>query len=305
MPCLRALEAQSFQDFQVIVVDDGSSDGTLDVVRRDFPAVAVVRIPTNGGLARAHNAAIAASDGEYIVLLNNDTEPEPQWLERLVAAADSSPDAWAVACKLRLWNHRAVLHAAGDGFGADGVPRNLGVWECDHGQWDDGRWLWGPQGGAALYRRTALRALSSAAIGSPFDETFFMYCEDVDLNWRAKLAGYRTAFEPRAIVYHRLSATGGGPLASYYVGRNTLAVLVKNVPQALLRRHWWAIARAQLRITLESLRHLREPAARARLCGQIAVVPKVPALLRARAIVQSRRTASDEELERDFVMDSR
>ena len=97
---------------------------------------------------------------EYVALLNNDTEPEPQWLERLVHAADAYPEAWAVAGKLRLWDRRDLLHAAGDGFGADGIARNLGVWERDDGQWDDGRWLWGPQGGAALYRRSALvRAL--------------------------------------------------------------------------------------------------------------------------------------------------
>jgi GT2 family glycosyltransferase len=303
VPCLRALEAQTFREFQILVVDDGSGDGTLAVIQRDFPAVAAVRFPTNGGLARAHNAAIAASDGDYVVLLNNDTEPEPQWLERLVATADACPDAWAVACKLRLWDRRDRLHAAGDGFGADGVPRNLGVWERDEGQWDTGRWLWGPQGGAALYRRAALRALSFAAIGDPFDAFFFMYCEDVDLNWRARLAGYQTAFAPDAVVYHHLSATGGGRLASYYVGRNTLAVLVKDLPVRLLRRHWRAIARAQLRITRESLRHLREPAARARFRGQIAVLPMLPTLLRARAIVQARRAVSDDALEQDLLAD--
>lgn len=301
VPCLRALAAQTFREFRIIVVDDGSGDGTLDAVRRDFPAVGILRFPTNRGLARAHNAAIAASDGDYVVLLNNDTEPDANWLARLVAAADAAPDAWAVAGKLRLWDRRDVLHAAGDGFGADGVPRNLGVWERDDGRWDDGRWLWGPQGGAALYRRAALRALSSDGAGNPFDESFFMYCEDVDLNWRARLAGYRTAFAPDAIVYHHLSATGGGRLASYYVGRNTLAVLIKDVPTTILRRHWRAIARAQFRIARESLRHIREPAARARLRGQIAVVPMMPALMRARTLVQSHRVISDAVLERDLM----
>jgi len=301
IPCLRALQEQAFRDFRIIVVDDGSSDGTCDAVRRDFPGVGIVRLTRNGGLAQAHNAAIAASDAEYVVLLNNDTEPEPHWLARLVAAADARPDAWAIACKLRLWDRRDVLHAAGDGFGADGIPRNLGVWEHDDGRWDDGRWLWGPQGGAALYRRAALRALSSDTVGAPFDASFFMYCEDVDLNWRARLAGYPTAFEPDAIVYHHLSATGGGSLAAYYVGRNTLAVLVKDVPTTILRRHWRAIIWAQLRIARQSLQHCREPAARARFHGQLAIVPMLPALLRARAAVQSRRVVTDAALERDLV----
>jgi GT2 family glycosyltransferase len=303
VPCLHALSAQTFPAFHIIVVDDGSTDGTLAVVRRDFPAVSILRFASNGGLVRAHNAAIAATDSEYLVLLNNDTEPEPQWLERLVATADVYSEAWAVACKLRLWDRRDLLHAAGDGFDADGIARNLGVWERDDGQWDDGRWLWGPQGGAALYRRSALIALSSGGVGSPFDASFFMYCEDVDLNWRARLAGYTTAFAPDAVVYHHLSATGGGSLASQYVGRNTLAVLVKDVPATILRRHWRAIVRAQCRIAGESVRHFREPAARARLRGQLAVIPMLPSLLRARAIVQSRRIASDAALERDLMPD--
>ena len=305
IPCLHALGMQTFPAFHLIVVDDGSTDGTYAVIRRDFPHVGIMRFPTNGGLARAQNAAIAACATEYVVLLNNDTEPEPQWLERLIATADAHPEAWAVAGKLRLWDRRDVLHAAGDGFGADGIARNLGVWERDDGQWDDGRWLWGPQGGAALYRRTALRALSTDRAGTPFDEAFFMYCEDVDLNWRARLAGYRTAFAPDAVVYHHLSATGGGDLASYYVGRNTLAVLVKDVPATLLRRHWRAIARAQLRITGESVRHFREPAARARLRGQFALLSMLPSLLRARAAVRSRRRAADIALERDLISASR
>jgi GT2 family glycosyltransferase len=301
LPCLASLRAQTYGDFQLLVVDDGSTDDTVAVLHRDYPETSVLVLERNGGLARAQNAGIAASRGEYVVVLNNDTEAEPDWLARLVAAADTYPDAWAVAGKLRLWDRRAVLHAAGDGFGADGVPVNLGVWEEDRGQWDDGRWLWGPQGGAALFRRSALVALSAAGIGTPYDESFFMYCEDVDLNWRARLAGYETAYAPDAVVYHYLSATGGGALASFYVGRNMLAVLVKDVPGAILRRHWRAMARAQLRFAAQSMRHIREDAARARLRGQIAVIPMLPALLRARRRVLAAQRVSDAWLERRMI----
>jgi GT2 family glycosyltransferase len=298
IPCLASLRQQTYCDFCVLVVDDGSTDETVPVVQRDFPDVSVFALGANGGLARAQNAGIAASRGEYVVVLNNDTEAEPDWLERLVAAADAHPEAWAVAGKLRLWDRRTVLHAAGDGFGVDGVPVNLGVWEEDRGQWDEGHWLWGPQGGAALFRRSALDALSADGIGTPYDESFFMYCEDVDLNWRARLAGYETAFVPDAVVYHHLSATGGGTLASYYVGRNTPAVLVKDVPGGILRRHGREILMAQLRIAADSVRHIREAAARARLRGQLAVMPMLPRLLRARRRVLAARRVSDVWLER-------
>jgi GT2 family glycosyltransferase len=286
IPCLESLRRQTFTAFRVIVVDDGSIDETAAILRRDFPSVGVIRFAHNGGLARAQNAGIGATASEFVAVLNNDTEAEPTWLERLVAAADAHPDAWAVAGKLRLWDRRDVLHAAGDGFGVDGVPRNLGVWERDCGQWDDGRWLWGPQGGAALFRRAALAALSAPGIGSPYDESFFMYCEDVDLNWRARLAGFATAIAPDAVVYHHLSATAGGPLASYYAGRNMLAVLVKDLPLPLMRRYWPRILGAQCRFAWESLRHVREPAARARLRGQCALVPMLPALWRQRRVIR-------------------
>lgn len=298
IPCIASLRQQIFQDFQIVVVDDGSTDGTEAAVRRQFPEVAVIRFPRNGGLARAQNAGIAATGTEYVVMLNNDTEAEPTWLERLVAAADARPGAWAVAGKLRLWDRRDVIHAAGDGFGTDGVPRNLGVWERDDGQWDDGRWIWGPQGGAALFRRSALEALSDPAVGAPYDESFFMYCEDVDLNWRARLAGFETAFAPDAIVYHHLSATAGGPLASYFVGRNLLAVLMKDVPAPLLRRYWVRIFIAQYHFVAESLRHIREAAARARLRGQLNVVRMIPALLRQRRIIQAAMHADLAALDR-------
>ncbi len=292
VPCLEALRVQTYQPFRVIVVDDGSTDDTVSVVQRWYPEAAIIRFAANGGLARAQNAGFAATTTEFVVFLNNDTEAVPTWLERLVAVADATPRAWAVASKLRLWDRRDILHAVGDGFGTDGVPRNLGVWERDMGQWDDGRWIWGPQGGAALYRRSALRALSDSVNGTPFDESFFMYCEDVDLNWRARLAGYETAFSPDVVVYHHLSATAGGALASYYVGRNMLAVLVKDVPSAILRRYWQRILKAQLRFAIQSLRHFREPAARARLRGQFAVAAMLPRLLRQRRHTAARRTVS-------------
>ncbi len=287
VPCLHALRAQTFRDFAVLVVDDGSTDGTEAVVRRDFPEVAVLRFPANGGLVRGQNAGVALCQSEFVAVLNNDTEAEPDWLAHLVAAADAHPAAWAVAGKLRLFDRRDTLHAAGDAFGTDGIPRNIGVWERDDGQHDGGRWLFGPQGGAALYRVAALRALSSPLAGEPYDQAFFMYCEDVDLNWRAALSGYETVFAPRAVVYHHLSATGGGVLSSFYVGRNTLAVLAKDVPAPILRHHWRAMLAAQGRIAAESLRHAREPAARARLRGQLAAAAMLPRMLQARRQIEA------------------
>jgi GT2 family glycosyltransferase len=121
------------------------------------------------------------------------------------------------------------------------------------------------------------------------DEDLVAYCEDVDLNWRAQLAGHRCLFVPTARVYHRLSATGAGPFASYYCGRNFILVLAKDVPGPLLRRHWPAILLAQLRHAAQSVVHFREPAARARLRGQLAALWVLPRFLAKRRAVQSTR----------------
>jgi GT2 family glycosyltransferase len=117
-----------------------------------------------------------------------------------------------------------------------------------------------------------------------FDEALFMYLEDVDLNWRAQLAGYKAVFAPAALVYHRLSATGGGPLASYYTGRNTMWVLAKNLPGPIFRRHWRAVVGAQLRIASDALRAWRGEAARPRLRGQLAGLWGLPRWLGKRRV---------------------
>jgi len=130
------------------------------------------------------------------------------------------------------------------------------------------------------------------------DPDFFMYCEDVDLSWRLRLLGYRIIFAPDAVVYHRLSATGGGPLASYYVARNTLAVLVKDVPGPILRRNLARIAAQQARLLLGTLPHLREPAARARLRGLLAAPGLWPRMLAKRRRIQAARRVPIEAIER-------
>src|SRR5205085_520872 len=141
---------------------------------------------------------------EIVVLLNNDTEAESTWLERLLAALDADPHAGMAATKLRLFDAREKLHTAGDFFSVNGTPGNRGVWQIDTGQYDDPQTappLFGVSGGACCYRRAMLDEIGL------FDEDLEFNCEDVDLNWRARLAGYGCAFAPTAIVYHMLSAS--------------------------------------------------------------------------------------------------
>ena len=144
---------------------------------------------------------------------------------------------------------------------------------------------------AVAYRREML-----ADIGL-FDEELFMYLEDVDLNWRAQLAGYRAVFAPQAVVYHHLSATGGGVIASSYTGRNTLLVLAKNLPAPIFRRHRQKIIGAQLKIARDSLRAWRGEAARARLRGQLAGLWLLPKWVGKRNSVKQKKRVNDIYLE--------
>ncbi|HEY1017146.1 MAG TPA: glycosyltransferase family 2 protein, partial [Herpetosiphonaceae bacterium] len=264
--CLDAIRRQTRADWLVTVVDDGSTDGSLALLRERYPEVRVLPLAENVGLVKAVNAAIAATSAPLVVLLNNDTEADERWLEHLAGALERFPAYDFAASKLRLFDRRELLHSAGDGYGWDGVPFNRGVWQEDRGQYDALAEIFGPCAGAAAYRRSALEAL--ARDGRVLDDDLFMYCEDVDLNLRARRAGMRTLFVPQAIVYHRLSATGGGTLDSYYCGRNFITVWAKNMPGPLLARSLPRFALAQARIALQAARHIRGAAARARLRGQ-------------------------------------
>lgn len=281
--CLDALRRQTRRDYAITVVDDGSTDDSLELLRAHYPEVRVLALGRNVGLAAAVNRAIAQTNAEFVVLLNNDTEPDERWLQELVGALERYPSYAFAASKLRLFDQRNTLHSAGDGYRLDGVPFNRGVWQQDRGQYDALAEVFGPCAGAAAYRRQALMALADAD-GRVFDESLFMYCEDVDLNLRARRAGFRTVFVPTAVVYHRLSATGGGPLASYYCGRNFILVWVKNMPARLLLRGLPAFVMAQLRISWEALRHIRGAAARARLRGQAAALRQLPHTIRRRTV---------------------
>lgn len=278
--CLAALRQQTRRDFRVTIVDDGSTDDTRALLARDYPEVQIIVLERNRGLAAAVNRGIAATHHPYVVLLNNDTEATPTWLAHLVGTLERYPSYAFAASKLLLFDERDRIHSTGDYYRVDGVPGSRGVWQRDIGQYNAMVQVFGPCAAAAAYRRSALAALH--VDGKVFDEDLVMYCEDVDLNLRAWQAGYRTVYVPQAVVYHKLSATGGGALASYYCGRNFALVWLKNMPAPLARQHLGTLVASQLGFTLHALWHIREPAARARLRGQFAAVRALPLFWRKR-----------------------
>jgi GT2 family glycosyltransferase len=228
--CLGSLRLQSFEEFETVLVDNGSTDGSVALASRDFPEVRVLPLPENRGFSAAVNAGIQASGAEHVALLNNDTETDPGWLEALVEAADAYPEAGFFASKLVDFYDRRILDGAGDVLRRSGLPYRLGHGEPDRGQYDAATYVFGACAGAAMYRRSMLDDVGL------FDEDFFANCEDGDLSFRAQLAGYRCLYVPTSAVYHMGSATFGKrtPTSTRLGTRNSLCLLVKNLPAPLV-----------------------------------------------------------------------
>ncbi|MBN1564850.1 MAG: glycosyltransferase family 2 protein [Anaerolineae bacterium] len=284
--CLNALQKQTYPHVEIIVADNASVDDSLDLLRNHYPAVRIVALPENRGFTGACNAGMEAAQGEIIALLNNDTEVDPGWIAGVVGAFERHPEAGIVASKMLLFEQRDQFHTAGDLYRVNGRLANRGVWEKDEGQYDTDEYVFSACGGSAAYRRAMLDEIGL------LDDDFFFSAEDMDLAWRAQLAGYRCVYTPDAVVYHHLAATGGGVTASYYDGRNMIWILVKDYPAALWRKHAVKIFAAQFQLAWEALRAWRGEAARARLRGMLAGVIGIPKMLRKRRSIQRRRRVS-------------
>jgi GT2 family glycosyltransferase len=285
--CLDSLRSQSYRRFEVLVVDNASSDGSDRIVPESYPEYRLIPLSRNFGFAVAVNEGIRQAKGELMALLNNDAEAEPDWLASMAAAAADHPEAGFFACKILLYDRRDLIHSAGDFYGRDGVPGNRGVWQKDEGQFDREEYVLAACGAASSWRRELLDDVGL------LDESLFMYCEDVDLSLRAQLRGYRCLYLPASRVYHRLSATGGGEIASYYCGRNFISVALKDLPSSIIRGNWLSLMRTQAGFALHSLRHLREKAARARLRGQLAGLWDTRRRLGQRRAIQESRRVPD------------
>lgn len=289
--CCDALARQSYQNLEIIVVDNASHDGSQELIKTRYPEVNLIELPENRGFTGACNAGIKAAGGEFIALLNNDTEVDSNWALAVIDAFNRHPEVGSVASKMLLFDKRDYIHTAGDFFTTNGRAGNRGVWQRDEGQFDHEAYVFSACGGSSAYRKTMLDQIGL------LDDDFFFSGEDVDLGWRAQLAGWRCLYTPKAIVYHHLSATGGGTTASYYDGRNLIFILVKNYPSELWRKYGRSVLRAQFRLAGEALRAWRGEAARARLRGMWAGLIGLPRMWRKRRSIQQMRAVSISYLE--------
>ncbi len=225
--CLESLRAQTFEDFETILVDNGSSDNSLDFVGAHYPWVKTVALPVNRGFATGNNIGYLHTSGDYIVTLNNDTVTETKWLEQLIGVVEDDSAVGMVASRICSYWDYDVIDSLGVKLCCDGMSRGafrlgrfslLKIAEMEE--------ILMPSACAALYRRSMIESIGF------FDEDFFAYCEDTDLGLRGRLAGWGAVLARDAVVYHKYSQTGGAfsPLKLYLVERNHYWVAFKTYP---------------------------------------------------------------------------
>jgi len=227
--CLSSLYSQTFTDFETIIVDNGSVDQSCALIERDFPRTRIIRLPENTGFANACNVGIAASGATYIVLLNNDTQARPAWLEHLVGSIEQAPpDVACVTSKMLKMDNPELIDDAGDFLTWRGGAFKRGNNQPAN-NFDGDEEVMFPCAGAALFRRSVLVELEA------FDDRFFAYMEDVDLGLRMRLSGYRCLYAADAEILH--VGHGSGIETSLYVfltTRNRGYLFLKNIPARLL-----------------------------------------------------------------------
>ncbi len=225
--CLRSLEQQTVGDFELILVDNGSTDGSLDCLKEcSLPSVKVVRNPENVGFARAVNQGLQNAQGQFIALVNNDVHLDPHWLEEIQGGFAGDARVGMCAGKILLAHDPRRIDKVGQVFYPDGQIYGRGHREEDRGQYDQVEEALWPDGAAAIYRREVF-----AEIGC-FDEDFFAYCDDGEFGLRARLFGWNCLYIPTARAFHHHSATWGEYAARkiFLVERNRIWLAIKLLP---------------------------------------------------------------------------
>lgn len=224
---------------EIVVADNGSTDDSIAFMQEHYPALRLIRLDRNYGFAGGYNRAMEQIDAEYFVLLNDDVEVTPGWVDRVVAQMDAAPEVAIAQPKLLMYDRRDLFEYAGGAGGyVDklGYPfcrgRLFGTLEADQGQYDDQREIFWASGAAMFVRASVWRALGG------LDSDFFAHMEEIDFCWRAKIGGHKVLYVPEATVYH----VGGGtlpkssPFKTQLNFRNNLAMLYKNLPPQRQRR---------------------------------------------------------------------
>ncbi len=290
--CLTSLSQQIVKNFEVIIVDNGSSDGSIKYIEENFPKFKIIKLDKNYGFAKAVNIGFKKSNAEFVVVLNNDTKTRKDWLQNLIKAAEGHKQVFAVCSKLLNFYNPTLIDGVGVTINEVGQAKSLGFQKKDGKEFSEERYVFGVTGGAALFRRDLFLKLGG------FDEKYFMYFEDLDLSWRAQLLGYKSIYCPSAVVYHKHKASSKKrpQHLEYWQYRNMIATVIKDFPASLLLRRfrWLKILLVHVNTFVYQIKNgFIWPA----LMVQIWLLWNLPYLLSKRVELQSQRKVSDDYLE--------
>ena len=281
--CLAALRAQTFGDFEVLLVDNASSDGAAQAAAKADPSIRLIEAGGNIGFAAGNNLAAGQARGQWLALLNPDAYADPDWLEQLIAATQRWSKIRSFACLQKAADRPGKVDGAGDVLTLAGIPYR-GAYGHDLVAFPEGE-VFSACGAAHLIARDLFLGLGG------FDERFFCYCEDVDLGYRLRLIGEATLFVPQAVVSHVGSAVLGArsDFALYHGAKNRLWLLIKNTPWPLVP----VVALLHLPVlALLMVMHAVRGEARPVLRGIVAGLAGIGPMLTSRRSIQATRTAS-------------
>jgi len=231
--CFDSIKNQEIdEEFEIIIVDNGSKDKSEEIVRNNYPEVRFIKLDKNYGFARAVNIGIKNSKGEYIVLLNNDTILDKNFLKNLKKSLDNNPEVGFCASRILMMNDKNLIYGVGDFYKNNGTAELRGYGKLKN-LYEKKEFVFGACAAASIYRKELFEKIGL------FDEDFFAYYEDVDLDWRSQLFGFKCLYVPEAIVYHYGSSTFGNfsDFKIYYGTRNILLVLFKDVPDFIIKKY--------------------------------------------------------------------
>jgi N-acetylglucosaminyl-diphospho-decaprenol L-rhamnosyltransferase len=281
--CLAAVQSQIYVDYEVILIDNASSDRTAQAARAADPKLRLIENAENLGFAAAVNQGARAAKGRWLALLNPDAFADPDWLARLMAAAGANPDVRSFASRQLMADDPTKLDGLGDVMALAGYPFRGGYTHPNPGDLAPG-WVFSACGGAMLIDRELFLSLGG------FDERLFCYCEDVDLGYRLRLAGEPTLLVPDAVVRHVGSASTGGrrsDFAVFHGTRNRFWVFVKDTPPVLF---WLTLPLHVLATLVLFARHATRGEIAAPLRGLWAGITGIGVALEARREAQAART---------------
>lgn len=287
--CLPSLKNQSFQDFEIILVDNGSTDSSIPWTHMNYPEVIVIELKKNMGFSKAVNYGIKKAKGDLIALLNNDVVVDKNWLFELNRAL-STHQVDFCASKVLFLGKDNLINSCGDSYGVDGRARNIGFLEKDNGQYREKRLVFGASACASIYRKGLFNEIGL------FDPDFFLVYEDVDFSFRAQLAGFKCLYVPEARAYHLGSVTRHllDHMDVYYIAKNNLNVLIKNLPSQLFMKYIPFILKGQIR----EARHFSSNGyLRYFLWGKMGTLFQLLKMLYKRGRIQTKRMVSVEYID--------